>query len=138
MSLFNRLIGSHVVAPLFSYFGDTHVDIVYKLGTIECHISGIKRVESIESRIDDMGDIRKVRTSQITIARDLAVKFGGVADPGITGVFEITVPGYNTEQWSIDSEPGKGIEVISESLCTIHLIKTGTVAMAGHNAYRRQ
>lgn len=136
-SFATRLFGHHGVPSLFATHGDDTVAIVYRIGETECTVRGIKRAEAVEMRMDDQGNVVKERVCQLVMSADPTHSWGGIADVQLTGTFEIRPMGAPSgDRWAIDTEPGKGIQAMSESLVTVHLVRMSAVARAASGSYR--
>jgi hypothetical protein len=131
MSIFGHLFKSHGMPSLFRTFGDDSVDLIYRIGDTDCRLQGIKRHEAVEMRQDDRGSGIKVRVCQIVISTEPTHPWGGIADPQATATWTIRVPGKADQTWAVDTEPGKGIESITESRAVIHLVRE-TAATRSH------
>lgn len=139
MSLFGALFRSHGVPTLLKTFGDDTVEIFYKAfadAVDRTRVFGIKRHDRKEFIQDPEGMILKVTTTQIVLSTDPLHPWGAITDPQIKGVFEIVAPGLTGVLWAVDSQPGRGIAKLSESLVEIDLVKVGTAAKASANLYR--
>ena len=138
MSLFGHLFKSRAMPLLFNTFGDDGCDLIYRIGTKQCTLQGIKRHEADEIRWDnERGINRKVRVCQIVISKDPAHPWGGLPDPQLTATWEIREQGQAGTTWSVDTEQGKGVESISEAQAVINLIRTSAAAIASPGIYRQ-
>lgn len=134
MSLFSSMYQTHGIPSLFATFGDDAVEMVYRIGDKVVKLHGIRRAQAVEMRIDEHGDNIKSRVCQVVVSADPTHPWGGIADPQATATWEIKEPGQSSgDRWAVDSEPGKGIQSLSESLAVIHLIRmsAGTRSHAG-------
>lgn len=137
MSLFGQLFQTHGVPSLFATFGDDAVELVYRIGDTECKLHGIVRAEAIEMRVDEHGDNIKSRVCQVVISSDATHPWGGIPDPQATATWEIKRPGQSSgDRWAVDTEPGKGIQSVSESLAVIHLIRMSAASRAHTGLYK--
>lgn len=137
MSFASNLFGHHGMPSLFSTFGDDAVELVYRIGDNEQIVHGIRRAQSIEMRLDEHGDSVKVRVCQVVISTDSTHPWNGIADPQVTATWEIKEQGAPSgDRWSVDTEPGKGIQSISESLAVIHLVRMSASVRAHAGLYK--
>lgn len=137
MSFASNLFSHHGVPSLFATFGDDAVELVYRIGDTECKLHGIVRAQAVEMRIDEHGDNIKSRVCQIVVSVDPTHPWGGIADPQATATWEIKQPGQSSgDRWAVDTEPGKGIQSLSESLAVIHLIRMSAASRAHAGLYK--
>ncbi len=136
-SFASRLFSHHGVPSLFATHGDDTVEIVYRIGDTEKKLHGIVRAEAVEIRIDDQGNSIKERVCQLVLAADPMHPWGGLEDVQLTGTFEIKQPGQSSgDRWAIDTEPGKGVQAMTDSLVAVHLVRMSAVARGASGVYR--
>lgn len=139
MTLFGSLFRAHGVPSLFAMFGDDTVEILYRVSRDAAEfvrVFGIKRHDRKEFVQDPEGGILKLTMSQLVLATDPFHPWGAIQDPQLKGEFEIQQPGLEAMIWAVDSQPGKGIQKLSESLVEVDIIKVGAAAKASANLYR--
>ncbi|TXH44327.1 MAG: hypothetical protein E6Q97_32850 [Desulfurellales bacterium] len=121
------------VVPLFDMFSDDAVDVVYTMRDASpVTLKAIIRNRVVEMDGDDsFGDKTKVVSLDVVISTDASGPWGGVADPQLLATWEVDGVQYNA-----DPRPGKGVQVLSDSLALVSLRRSTAVNKAFPN-YRR-
>lgn len=136
-SLFGYLFSSLGSPSLLRTFGDDTTELVYRIGDTELVVKGIVRHEGVETRIDPTGKNLKVRTTSVVVTTDASLpEWSGIETPQLTATWIIRKAGKPDTKWAVDTEPGRGIEALTESKSIVHLIYQGVITQSHPGMYR--